>query len=295
MATDITFIDELTNGGPNTGFLPFPLSLVLPPVPNPPCGVGSSLAFVFPDTERQGISLTGASLDTAPGAGSTCSFDVTVTIPPDMPVGVYTNTTGEITSTVDGATRTGLPASDTLTIIAAPSLTMAFTDDPVAPGGTVTLEFSLSHSQNATTNATDIVFTNDLAATLPGLVANLPTMPDPPCGAGSTFVGSAGDTFLTLMDGNLAPGATCTFSVTLDVPMGAAPGNFLNSTSGVSATVESLPATSAAASDDLNVSGLVFTKEYLDDPVIAGDTVTLRFTIDNIHYVVLTFDHERTL
>ncbi|MCP5014699.1 MAG: DUF11 domain-containing protein, partial [Ketobacter sp.] len=44
-----------------------------------------------------------------------------------------------------------------------------------------------------------------------------------------------------------------------------------------------LPATSATAEDDLKVAGLVFTKEFLGDPVIPGDTVTLRFTIDNIH------------
>ena len=62
-----------------------------------------------------------------------------------------------------------------------------------------------------------------------------------------------------------------------------APGNYTNTTSGVSATVAGLPATSPAASDDLNVAGLAFTKEFLGDPVIAGDTVTLRFTIDNIH------------
>ena len=103
MATDIAFIDELTDGGPGTGFLPFPVSVVLPPVPDPPCGAGSSLALVSVDTGRQGLSLTGGSLAAAPGAGSTCSFDVTVTVPADVAAGVYTNTTGEPTATVDGA------------------------------------------------------------------------------------------------------------------------------------------------------------------------------------------------
>ena len=41
--------------------------------------------------------------------------------------------------------------------------------------------------------------------------------------------------------------------------------------------------TSQAASDDLEVSGLRFNKEFLSDPWIPGETGTLRFTIDNIH------------
>ncbi len=283
MATDIAFIDELTDGGPGTGFLPFPVSVTLPPVPDPPCGAGSSLALVSVDTDRQALSLTSGSLAAAPGPGDSCRFDVTVTVPAGIGAGIYLNTTGAITATVDGATRTGDPGSDTLTVIAAPRLTKAINDDPVAPGGTVTLEFTLSHSQNASTDATGITFTDDLAPVLAGLTANLPSTPDPPCGAGSTLTGSAGDTLLTLMGGTLMPGEECTFSVTLDVPAGAAPGNYTNTTSGVAATVSGAPATSAPASDILNVAGLSFTKAFLGDPVIAGDTVTLRFTIANIH------------
>ncbi len=281
-ATDIAFIDELTDNGPGTGFLPFPVPVTLPPVPNPPCGAGSSLALISLGTGRQGLSLTGGSLAAVGMPGDSCAFDVTITIPTDFPPGLYLNTTEEITATVDGATRTGEPASDTLTVIAAPTLTKSFTDDPVAPGDTVTLEFTLNYSGNATADATGISFTDDLTF-LAGLTANLPPSPDPPCGAGSSLTGSAGDTLLTLMGGTLMPGESCTFSVTLDVPAGAAPGSHTNTTSGVAATVGGLAATSAAASDDLEIAGLVFTKEFLGDPVIPGDTITLRFTIENIH------------
>ncbi len=282
-ATDITFLDELTDGGPGTGFLPFPVSVTLPPVPDPPCGAGSSLALVFIDTGRHGLELTDGSLSAAPGPPETCTFDVTLTIPAHFPPGVYLNTTGSITATIDGGTRLGDPASDSLTVISAPTLSKAFTDDPVAPGGTATLEFTLAYPADASGDATDITFTDNLAPVLAGLTANLPPSPDPPCGAGSSFAGSAGDTLLTLMGGTLSPGETCTFTVTVDVPMGAAPGDYTNTTSSVGATVEGLPAISLPASDDLKVSGLVFSKEFLGDPVIAGDTVMLRFTISNIH------------
>ena len=287
-ATDVAFFDELTDGSggfppdPTSGFLPFPVSVTLPPVPDPPCGAGSSLALSAFDTDRQRLQLTGGSLAAAGMAGDSCTFDVTVTIPAALGAGIYTNTTEAPTATVDGATRTGLAASDTLTVVAAPQLTKEFLDDPVAPGGTVTLEFTLEHSADASGDATGITFTDDLSF-LAGLTANLPPTPDPPCGAGSTLTGSAGDTLLTLMGGTLMPGETCAFSVTLDVPPGASPGSYLNATSGVGATVDGVPASSPAASDILAVAGLIFSKEFLGDPVIAGDTVTLKFTIDNIH------------
>jgi uncharacterized repeat protein (TIGR01451 family) len=161
-------------------------------------------------------------------------------------------------------------------------LTKRFTDDPVPPGGTVTLEFTLLHSPEATSDATGIGFTDDLTALgIAGLTVNLPPSPDPPCGAGSSL--TAPGNVLTLTGGSLTSGGSCTFSVTLDLPALATPGNYTNTTGVVSATVAGLAVTSAAASDLLNVSGLTFTKEFTNDPVIAGGTVTMRFTIDNIH------------
>ncbi|MCP4250734.1 MAG: hypothetical protein GY778_27160, partial [bacterium] len=290
-ATDIAFIDELTDGGPGTGFLPFPVTAVLPVSP-----CGGSIGFVFPDTDRQGLSLTGGSLAAAGMAGDSCTFEVTLTIPADFAPGIYLNTTEEITAVVDtcgdGCLEpvSGDPASDTLTVIAAPSLTKAFTDDPVAPGGTVTLEFTLANSPNASGDATGITFTDDLTGMgLAGLVATgLPLAeacdPDGPGGdpGTGTLSGSAGDTLLTFMGGTLSPGESCAFSVTLSVPAGAAPGSHTNTTSGVSATVGGLAATAAPASDDLEVAGVTLTKEFIGDPVLPGDTVTLRFTLENV-------------
>ncbi len=280
-ATDIAFGDELTDGGPGTGFLPFPVTISLPPVPDPPCGNGSSLSLVSFGTDRQGLMLSAGNLAASPGPGDSCSFDVTLSIPSDLTPGVYTNTTEEITATVDGAQRTGAPASDTLTVVAAPKLTKSFVDDPVAPGQTVTLAFSLTHSANSPDSATAITFTDDLTTVLAGMTANPPSNPDPPCGAGSSLVASAGNTLLTLMDGVLAPGENCAFSITLNVPISAVAGTYSNTTSGVLATVAGEARASQPASDDLTVSGLTFAKEFLGDPSLPGETVTLRFVIDN--------------
>jgi uncharacterized repeat protein (TIGR01451 family) len=86
-----------------------------------------------------------------------------------------------------------------------------------------------------------------------------------------------------LTGGSLDPGESCTFSVTLDVPAGAMPGDHTNTTSMVMANVGGFPATSQSAQDDLVVAGLVFSKEFLDNPVLPGATTTLRFTIENVH------------
>lgn len=285
-ATDITFLDELTdaigNGLPGIGFLPFPVTATLPPMPNPPCGAGSSLALIIIDQDRQSFELTGGTLAAAGMAGDSCTFDVTITLPTDLGPGEKPDPADAPSATVDGATRTGQPASASLTVIAAPTLRKLFTDDPVAPGGTATLEFELSYSEEATVAATDISFTDDLT-TVAGVTVSTMVQPDPPCGPGSSLTASMADTLLTFAGGTLEPGETCTFSVTLQVPAAATPQPYTNTTSVVSATVDGTNITSPPASDDLNVAGITLNKEFLDSPVIAGETTTLRFTIDNIH------------
>ncbi|MCB0192556.1 MAG: hypothetical protein KDJ65_11485 [Anaerolineae bacterium] len=296
--TSIEFTDDIGGTGDNrAGALPGLAANGLVDAggldPDPlvdPCGGGSLLTIPDPnDTlpsppfpnlppDPTQLNFTGGNLAKAGTAGDSCTFDVVLDVPAGTPANNYVNTTSDLTATPTGTTA----ATDILTIVAAPSLVKEFTDDPVAPGGTVTLSFTLEHSAEAPTDATDISFTDDLNALgVAGLTVNLPPSPDPPCGAGSSLT-APGDV-LTLQDGILTPGESCTFSVTLDLPALSAPGNFTNNTSGVSATVSGLAVTSAAASDVLKVAGLVFTKEFLDDPIIAGDTTTLRFTIENIH------------
>ena len=214
----------------------------------------------------------------APGA--TCTIQIVLDVVADLATGIYPHTSTGVTSTVGGVTYVGPPGTDDLLVVAGPRLTKEFTDDPVPPGGTVNLRFILRHQAQASTDATNISFTDDLSSVLTGLVATGLPLVDP-CGAGSSLAASAMDTLLTFSGGTLAPGATCMFDVALSVPPDAAPGDHTNTTSGVMATVSGLTTTSLPASDDLQVAGLIFTKEFVDDPVIAGGTVTLRFTVQN--------------
>ncbi|REK07344.1 MAG: IPTL-CTERM sorting domain-containing protein [Acidobacteria bacterium] len=281
---DITFLDELTDGtadgDPTSGFLPFPVSVGLPPSPDPPCGPGSSLALVSRGTDRQALQLTGGTLAAAGAAGDTCTFSLTVDIPAGFPGGTYTNHTEQITATLVDApgtpTVTGPAASGALVVVGAPQLTKEFTDDPVPPGGTVTLELTLEN-QDPDNAASAIAFSDDLGATLPGLQASGATV--------NTCGGMATSSFPTsnfgYAGGFLAAGATCTIALTLDVPAGAPSGIFTNTTSDVTATVLGIATTGLPAVDDLVVAGLMLSKEFTDDPVIAGGTATLRFTLDN--------------
>lgn len=280
-ATDLTLTDELTQSGPLTGILPFPISTNA--LPTTPCGAGSSLALTTSlGIERQGLLLSAGNLAPAGMAGDSCTFDVTVNVPTSMPTGTFENITQPPMATIDGATRTGSPASASLTVVAAPNLAMSFLESAVAQGETATLEFVLSHSPNAPSDATGITFTSDLNAALAGLTAVLPSTPDPACGVGSSLTGSAGDSLLTFQGGTLAPGEDCTFTVTVNIPAAAATGTITNVSSPVSATIGGSMFTSNAVSADLTIAGLRFSKEFLSDSVIPGDIATLRFTIENI-------------
>jgi hypothetical protein len=264
-ATEIEFIDELTT------FLPQPVSVSLP---STPCGAGSVMALISLGTDRQGLSLTGGDL----GAGESCTFDVGIDVPVGMPSGSYINVTTPVVATVGGETVAGFPAIDTLEVVGGPRLLKEFTDDPVAPGGTVNLEFALTHDPNAPADATGIAFTDDLDAMLSGLTATgLPASDI--CGPGSQISGTSS---LSFTGGILGPGETCTFNVTLQVPASASSGPHTNTTSGVTATVAGTPVAEFPATDDLMIAGLDFSKEFTDDPAFPGGTVTLDFTIQNI-------------
>jgi len=245
------------------------------------CGPSSTATF-FPlvnppapsDATPARLVVSGASL----AAGDTCTFSIVLDVSVGAAVGTYPNTTSTITGTVDGETVTGNPASDVLTLLAAPALVKEFIDDPVIAGDPVTLQFTLTHDELNAEPATGISFTDDLDAALSGLVSTSGTQNDI-CGTGSQITGTS---TLSFTGGTLDPGESCTFSVILSTPSTAPAGLHTNTTSTVVATVDALQVLSNAASDDLVIAGLVLSKEFVGDPVLPGSSVILRFTIDNI-------------
>lgn len=271
-AAGITFSDELTT------FLPATVTADLPA--DGFCGAGSEMDLVSPGTDRLSLLVTGAEVP----ANSSCTFSVTIDVPLDVPNGAYPSTSSPVTGVVDGTPATGSPASDTLVVVAPPALHMSFTDDPVLAGGTSKLEFTISLNENSPSDATDISFSLDLGAALPGL-ATTPGLSVPDvCGLGSTLLDSSPDadgSEISLVGGTLQTGQSCTFSLDVFIPAGTASGAYTSTTSSLLATVGGLNLTGAPASDVLDVANLVLTKEFIDDPVIAGGNVTLRYTLTN--------------
>jgi hypothetical protein len=146
----------------------------------------------------------------------------------------------------------------------------------------VTLEFTIDNT-SPVSGATDISFSDDLDDVLSGLAATGLPLSDV-CGVGSSLTGLSGNTLLVFQDGSLLVGESCTFSVTLQVPAGAASGAYLNTTQGFSATVESTPVAFDDASDSLVVDStkLLLAKSFTDDPVAPGEAATLEFTLTNL-------------
>lgn len=240
--------------------------------PQPPCNPCDSIPAK--------IVITGGTLAPAGTTGDTKTFSFTLNVAPDVAPGSYLNQTSETSAMVEGSQQVGLPATDSLEIIAAPELRHSFVETVAAPGGTVTIEYSLEHAQNSIGDATAIEFTHDLNTIISGMTANLPASPSPACGAGSSVSGSAGDTLLTLTAGSLQPGESCTFSVTANIPAGATSGIFASTTSAVTALIDGLPVSAAASVAELQLASLALSKAFTGNPVLPGQQVTLNYTID---------------
>ena len=218
------------------------------------------------------LGLTGGSL----GAGASCTFSVTLAVPSAATPGAYTNTTTAVTSDIGD----GNAATDQLFVSAVPTLTKSFLTDPVGSGDPVTLEFTITNT-STTDEATDIAFSDNLDAFISGITVTSSLPASNVCGTGSTLVASSvsGDLTLFLVGGNLAASDSCTFSVDLLLPIGTGDGNYVNTTSDVTATVGEESVTGGAATDTLTVvEGPDLLKEFIG-PAAPGGTATMRFTL----------------
>jgi hypothetical protein len=210
-------------------------------------------------------------------AGDNCSFDVILTLPTSGVPGNFTFTTGNISGTVSGASLTGNTATDILTVIGAPALTLSLSSGAVLPGDTVTASFTLNYSSNAASDAIGLGFSVDLDAALSGLTSTSAAQNDV-CGIGS---GISGTSSLIFSGGALSPGGSCSFSVTLQIP-NSAPGQTVTLiSSAVTGTVSGSAVSHAAANQSMLISGLSASKIFVTNPVLPGSLTTLRYTISN--------------
>ena len=241
------------------------------------CGEGSLFFVQTLNTGQRILVLSGGNL--APSAS--CTFSVTWQLASDVLPGIYTSPTSDVTATIGESTLQGSGASDDLTIVGGPVLIKAFLNSPVNPGDTVTLRFSLSYDENSPAGGTNIAFSDDLTAALPGLTAIDTPLTDI-CGEGSSLTGT---TNLSFTGGTLAVGEVCSFDVTLQVPGSAIGGTYTNSVDDVTATSLGVAVTGRTAEADLEITGLTeglnASKGFSSNPTVAGAEVTVVFTLTN--------------
>jgi len=221
------------------------------------------------------LSYSGGSID----PGDSCEISVRLNL--GAGTGTQTNTTSTLTATAGGEATTAAAASDDIFLNASepPVLSFSFNPDTVFPGATIQLDVTLENPAANATNATGIAFSSSLTGALSGLASSSGTLTNI-CGTGSQITGT---TLLSFTGGDLAPGDSCNFSLNVEVPAGAADGSYSLVSSSVTATV-GVPVIGTVATTTLTVASDVLqaSKSFIDDPVLAGDTATLRFTIENI-------------
>ncbi|WP_300528965.1 Ig-like domain-containing protein [Maricaulis sp.] len=187
-------------------------------------------------------------------AGQSCVIEVPVTAPIGAAGGIYPVATSSLSVSLATTGPVVIdPAVSNFEVAGAEGtgtidFSKEFTNDPAGPGDQVTLEFTITAAGSFTT--TGLSFTDDLDATLSGLVSSSGTQTDV-CGTGSSLSGTS---LLTLTGGNLGQDESCTFTVTVDVPGGATAGDYVNTTSTLAATRSDVGAvTIAAATDTLDI------------------------------------------
>ena len=146
-------------------------------------------------------------------------------------------------------------------------------DGSTTAGGTAVLTFTLENLDSSS-GASPLAFSDNLGAVISGLEAT--TLPvNPVCGTGTI----AGTSFLTLTGASLDPSGTCTFDVTVTVPGTATAGSFLNTTSVLSSSGQTV---AEAATAFLEIEPPpTFDKVFAPDSIQLDWISTLTFTIDN--------------
>ncbi|MDT3322208.1 Ig-like domain-containing protein, partial [Shewanella sp. SP1S2-4] len=212
--------------------------------------------------------------DFATGTSCTMEFDVVAT-----GVGTQNILSGTFTNPSNGQSigKVGTSYNSVLNFVNA-----SFSPLNLIPGGTGTINVSLLNTDRAN-DATNITFTDNLDATLSGLVATS-TLTNT-CGAGSTVTGTSS---LLFANGSIAAGESCDLSIAVAVPSGAAPGTYTNTISSISYVLDSGTIMPADVINNFNVNSAptltIDTKQSGSSvsEVAAGTVISVEYTLTNV-------------
>lgn len=229
-----------------------------------------------------GWTCTVAGQTNAVGGNAVSCTSTTVVAPgaslPQLTVPVTPSTNGSFTNTasVDNANeplanRTDNSASDPTTVAPPPTWNKSFSPTSVAVGATSTLTFTITKP----TSVTPLNGVNFIDPLPNGMT--IASTPAPTNSCGGTLTAAAGDNIVTLSGGTFST-ATCTITVPV-IPSQA--GSLVNTTGPLS-TSNAGRASATTATLTVNApTAPVLTKHSSPNPIAAGATSTLTFTIAN--------------
>ena len=247
-------IYRATNGRFDHDFAVFAPGVTVPTLPASGfCGTGSTVArsstFGTPERflEFRNISLS---------AGASCSFSVSYAVPGNFQSNTIRQLTGPLTADILGSSVQSAAASSNITvtnILTAQAATLSMQLDPASAlaGAARSIRYTISLPAGVAP-PDRIEFEHDVGFFRPGITVGAP-VPANPCGAGSSFVSLGTSAFYGLRGGQLAPGASCTFSVPI-LTAGIAPGSYEQRTGPLRTIVGLTTLTSPAASVMMTVA-----------------------------------------
>jgi uncharacterized repeat protein (TIGR01451 family) len=202
------------NGVGFTDTLPAGLVIATPNGQSGTCGAGT-----ITDTAGTNvISLSSATL----ASSTSCTFSVNVT---GTAAGTQNNTTGNVSSAQGG---TGGTASASISVVAPPSISKAFTPAGISPNGISGLSFTITNPAASTVALAGVAFTDVLPA---GITIAAPNGLSSSCGGTTTAIAGSGT--VGLSGASIAASGSCTLSLNVT---GSTAGNFTNITGNVTST-----------------------------------------------------------
>lgn len=273
-AIDVSFVHELTGlayfttTAPADGFCNASGTASFSASVNPP----PPSSFVDAKSTFSAITLA---------AGDSCTFTLDYIVPDDFVAGSYQFSTAAISATVNGnGVESAAPSASTVfSVDSAPKLSFSYGPAAIGQSGFTSLDFKLVHAAGSVSDATDIGFSIDLATVLPNVLVD--SLPAQPCGDGSAIIGS---TTLTMSGGDLGVAESCEFSIPITVPADAVAGAYTFTSSVVDATVNGNSLTSPAATSDLQITNVTFSKSFDSDSLRIGNaasTTKVVYVINN--------------
>ena len=237
------------------------------------CGSGSMIFF---NSNENTFNFYNLSLP----AGGSCTFQVSFEVPSNALGNTYPSQISSFSGTVDSETLQGqLVANEDLIVGHTPRITKTLSKVSALPGEIISVEYTISADESSASSFTNVSFTDDFDSFIPGTsVIGLPQ--NDICGSGSTL---AGTSTLNLTGGSLAPGGSCNFTVTFEVPATTAVGSYSSSTSDLTGMAGTASFTSIGASSSLNIVGLKMTKTFSENPTISGLPITINYSLENLN------------